>query len=541
MAGSSHRIRTMRWEVATGPAGDPFALRKRLQDRWQEVLPAFEALFDAVGAGDEVIRVSRLEVRVRAGSEETILQAISEAIPLQIREQLRAASEPPVNGRKEGAVRRVPAGEDRIGQLRHYLLTGALSWDAATLPPAEAAAAFVAVRREEWPTILEEVVSWNRAEVYFRLFQIVSQKEEGFLIDFVSGDLSGAWRPLAEVCRALLRAEPALLTRYTRLRLLAVFLVEGMKGNGRDRKPDLSSLADRLIPFEEKGLFPLWVARLSPAAAALFRRGPEEPNGSAEVPRGKQAERRRRSDERGPRIARSPRKGPENEREGRLPSGLSREPKESDEDFIPTPVSPRGAGEQPAALQEGAERRLRREESPLSFPIEENTEAVWRLHHAGLVLIHPYVARFFENTGMTGADRAVIPADRLPRAACLLHLLATGREAVYEFELGFIKLLLGLHPQAPLPVSEGLIRESDRTEAEAMLDSVIGYWKVLKSTSVDGLRSSFLQRPGLLREEEGGWRLQMEKMPFDLLIERLPWGIGIVRLPWMKKPLYTEW
>ena len=53
--------------------------------------------------------------------------------------------------------------------------------------------------------------------------------------------------------------------------------------------------------------------------------------------------------------------------------------------------------------------------------------------------------------------------------------------------------------------------------------------------------STFLRRFGLLREIEGGFRLQVEPGPFDVLLERLPWGFAIVKLPWMREPLFTEW
>ncbi|MGB8699159.1 MAG: contractile injection system tape measure protein, partial [Thermosynechococcaceae cyanobacterium] len=67
------------------------------------------------------------------------------------------------------------------------------------------------------------------------------------------------------------------------------------------------------------------------------------------------------------------------------------------------------------------------------------------------------------------------------------------------------------------------------------------YWSALKSTSVAGLRTSFLQRPGLLRQTEEGWHLQVEPQTFDVLLNDLPWSIGIVKFAWMPHPIYTEW
>ena len=163
------------------------------------------------------------------------------------------------------------------------------------------------------------------------------------------------------------------------------------------------------------------------------------------------------------------------------------------------------------------------------------------VHHAGLVLLHPFLPRFFESTSIKDADKSALASGVLPRAAALLHRLAVEAQEAFEFELDFIKVLLGIPLDSPLPVSEGLLLASDCEEVEALLSAVIGHWHVLKSTSVKGLRGSFLQRPGLLHEEEQGFRLQVEPAPFDMLLGQLPWGIGTVKLPWMRKAIFTEW
>jgi hypothetical protein len=162
------------------------------------------------------------------------------------------------------------------------------------------------------------------------------------------------------------------------------------------------------------------------------------------------------------------------------------------------------------------------------------------VNYAGLILIHPFISTFFKATGITDTNNSIDPT-QLPRAATLLHFLATGRAELYEYELGLIKILLGLAPETPLLAGAELIREQDRSEAEVVLQSILNYWTVLKNTSVGGLRSSFLQRSGLLRKTEQGWSLQVEHQSFDMLLEHLPWSISILKLAWMKYPLYTEW
>jgi hypothetical protein len=161
--------------------------------------------------------------------------------------------------------------------------------------------------------------------------------------------------------------------------------------------------------------------------------------------------------------------------------------------------------------------------------------------HAGLMLLHPFLPRFFESTGVKEAGKAELTPAKLPRAAALLHLLATGEEEAFELELGCIKIILGLKLESPLPIAGGLLSAGDREEVVALLSAVIAHWSALKSTSVRGLRGSFLQRRGLVREDSQGFRLQVEPAPFDMLLGQLPWGIGVVKLPWMEKAIFTDW
>jgi len=159
----------------------------------------------------------------------------------------------------------------------------------------------------------------------------------------------------------------------------------------------------------------------------------------------------------------------------------------------------------------------------------------------GLPLLHPYIPRFFSNTRVIPEGTKGIPSFTFARAAGLLHYLATGRAEIYEYELGLIKVLLGLTPETPLLVCEGVITAEDKRECEALLVSVIKHWGALKNTSADGLRTSFLTRPALMREKDNSWRLKVERRSYDILLDQLPWGVSLVKLPWMKQPLFTEW
>lgn len=160
---------------------------------------------------------------------------------------------------------------------------------------------------------------------------------------------------------------------------------------------------------------------------------------------------------------------------------------------------------------------------------------------AGLVLLHPYLPRLFEATGLVAAGhRGPLPDAALPRAAALLHWLATGAAAL-EFELPFVKLLLGRAPDTPLAHALPGLDDADRAEADALLAAMLAHWQALRGTSADGLRTTFLRRRGHLRRQDEAWLLRVEPESFDMLLGLLPWSIGLVRLPWMPWPLLTEW
>jgi len=179
-----------------------------------------------------------------------------------------------------------------------------------------------------------------------------------------------------------------------------------------------------------------------------------------------------------------------------------------------------------------------RELAPLHQP--GSAAALW-VQAAGVVLLHPFLPKLLATLGVLHPSGETIAPSQLPRAAALLHWLAWGRAEVFEFELGSIKVLLGLRPEDPLPLSAGLVGDTEREECEALLEAAISHWSVLRSTSVSGLRTSFLQRAGLLRVTDLGWQLQLEPASFDVLLTQLPWSFGTVKFKWMSQPLFTEW
>ena len=85
------------------------------------------------------------------------------------------------------------------------------------------------------------------------------------------------------------------------------------------------------------------------------------------------------------------------------------------------------------------------------------------------------------------------------------------------------------------------LSSEQKEESQLLLESVIEHWAVLKNTSVDGLRNSFLQRAGKLTWQQGKWKMIVEDKGFDLLIDYLPWQFRMIKLPWMPWMLEVNW
>ena len=159
------------------------------------------------------------------------------------------------------------------------------------------------------------------------------------------------------------------------------------------------------------------------------------------------------------------------------------------------------------------------------------------IENAGLVLLHPFLPRLFENLKISEGKKFL----HANKALCLLHYLTTGRTKMPEYELVLPKILCQVSVSVPVPI-EVELTGAELEEADALLSAVIKHWRALRDTSHDGLRSAFLLRPGkVTKRDDGDWLIQIENRSFDILLDQLPWGISMIKLPWMKQMLWVEW
>ena len=161
------------------------------------------------------------------------------------------------------------------------------------------------------------------------------------------------------------------------------------------------------------------------------------------------------------------------------------------------------------------------------------------IDNAGLVILWPFLERFFERLGLVTAHRFQDVA-AVHRAVGLLQYLATTDPSPPEYLLPLNKVLCGM------ALDEVWALDAPLTEAEAeectdLLTAVIAHAPILHNMSLPGFRGTFLLRQGVLSARDGAWLLRVQRETYDVVLDRFPWSVAWVKLPWMDTLLRVEW
>jgi len=167
-----------------------------------------------------------------------------------------------------------------------------------------------------------------------------------------------------------------------------------------------------------------------------------------------------------------------------------------------------------------------------------NSENIY-LTNAGIVLAAAYLPRLFAALGLLEKS-AFKNRDAAEHGVHMLQFLVNESLLNSECHLVLNKILCGIQPG--LPIRRGIeLSKYEKNELEGLLLGMIQHWKSLGSTSITGLRESFLQRHGRLQLKDDAWYLTVEPKAFDMLLDQIPWSYSTIKFPWMQRVLYVEW
>lgn len=169
----------------------------------------------------------------------------------------------------------------------------------------------------------------------------------------------------------------------------------------------------------------------------------------------------------------------------------------------------------------------------------ETPEGDILIPNVGMILVWPYLEQLFRSLDYLENKKFKGEA-ALNRAVFLLNELVYPGMEREEAAMVLNKVLCGVEISYPVDLKTGL-SQKETGEGEKMLQALVSHWRKLKNTSLEGLREAFLVREGILRDDEGHWKLVVERKAYDMLLSGLPYQLSPVSLPWMKKILTTEW
>jgi hypothetical protein len=505
-------------QIASGL--DAFSVQQAVSScYWEEILPALEKVFDELSSEGECIRLDRLEIdlgKIAAGDLRSV--GTRDMLYTLVRRQLQEALDQEDRD-KRGVYFRASAPERALWEWWHYMEHGRLHWGQVS-------------PTEEWYCAVLERLSVDYAAAgrlrgsikkEGRLLQrIAAQHGDGFLETLVGILVAEKQRGLEALVADVVRVTELLEMLWREVRdvgdgrrkgWIGAILAKQLRSWQAGRR-DFLSLAGYRRKEAVWRLVLRWAAEggLSPGSGAGKRLvdwllggdgvliGRLKKEGAALGP-----EMLLLLDEAGKKDRRPKTEGKDPEaREVTAPDGPAIEP---------LPVE--------------------------AFTREDvDTEGMY-LSHAGVILLHPFLATCFSRLHWWEDGQFADVAVR-EKAVFLVHYLATGRAEAPEYELVLPKVLCGYSPEAALPERVELT-PAEYGEAEELLEMVLVRWEKLQGSSVTGLRESFLQRGGKLFRRNERLILQVEQHAIDVLLDYMPWNLGLVKLPWLRETIYVEW
>jgi len=195
-------------------------------------------------------------------------------------------------------------------------------------------------------------------------------------------------------------------------------------------------------------------------------------------------------------------------------------------------------GYRTSSVEGGADSKTNSNRHELTKTPVEIGDAVY-IRNAGLVLLAPYLSTLFDRLKLLQHNQFV-SADASAHAVHMLQYMVDGVGDAPEYMMVLNKLMCGVATAKPV-VRAVFISDEDKEVVNGLLNAVIGNWKGIGNTSVDGLRESFLAREGRLKFKNDQWHLLIESRSYDMLLDSLPWSYAMIKYSWMPHVINVEW
>lgn len=161
------------------------------------------------------------------------------------------------------------------------------------------------------------------------------------------------------------------------------------------------------------------------------------------------------------------------------------------------------------------------------------------IDNAGIVILYPFISIYLDRLGLLAGVKEKDISDQL-KAIHALQYLVTGKQNHQEYELLFIKVLCDF-PLDKAYQKQKRLSKSARDIAEGLLNHILTLWSAIGGTSIEGLRTTFLQRNAKLNFTKEAIYLNVEAKPFDILLDHLPWSIELLNFSWMDRNIHVLW
>ena len=157
--------------------------------------------------------------------------------------------------------------------------------------------------------------------------------------------------------------------------------------------------------------------------------------------------------------------------------------------------------------------------------------------NCGITLIAPFLPSFFSRLNLTIENRWA-NTQAQTKAVHLLHYIMYGKETYSTYEIE--KILCGLSFETAFSNTITL-SETEKLEADLLLNTVIQQWQALKNISGTGFREAFLKRSGIIEKDGERWKVTIEKTSQDILLDSIPWSFSMISAPWNNYVVIVKW